>query len=62
MDLVNFKTMDPFMLLSITNQKLRDFYSSLESLCDDLNIDKLELEKILNEKGFEYISSVNQFK
>ena len=27
---------DPIMLLSWVNMKLRDFYPSLESLCEDL--------------------------
>lgn len=62
MDLGNYKSMNPVMLLSIINLKLRDFYSSLKSLCEDLNIDKNELEKVLNENGFEYMDSINQFK
>ena len=31
---------DPFMLFSVVNMKLRDLYSSLDDLCDDMNIDK----------------------
>ena len=31
---------DPAMLLSIVNMKLRDFYPSLDVLCDDLEIEK----------------------
>ena len=27
---------DPIMLLSVVNMKLRDTYSSLDALCDDL--------------------------
>ncbi|MGL5575816.1 MAG: DUF4250 domain-containing protein [Sarcina sp.] len=62
MGLDNYKTMDSFMLLSIINLKLRDYYSNLDSLCEDLNIDKKDLEEVLIEKGFEYIESINQFK
>lgn len=62
MDLSNYKSMDPFMLLSIINLKLRDFYSSLDGLCEDLNINKEELKEILEKSGFEYIESLNQFK
>ena len=40
MDNNKLKTMDPFMLLSIVNMKLRDFYSNLDSYCDDIGIDK----------------------
>jgi hypothetical protein len=31
---------DPVMLLSFVNLKLRDFYPSLDALCDDLDVDK----------------------
>ncbi len=29
---------DPAMLLSAVNMKLRDFYDSLDALCDDLDL------------------------
>ena len=45
---------DPFMLLSWTNMKLRDFYPSLEKLCEDLEIDRNEVENILKQGGYEY--------
>ena len=32
---------DPNILLSVINMKLRDFYSSLDKLCDDLDYDNL---------------------
>ena len=62
MEIGNYKTMDPFMLLSIINLKLRHYYTSLDSLCEDLNIDKKDLEEVLRQNDFEYIESVNQFK
>ena len=31
---------DPVMLLSFVNLKLRDFYSSLDALCEDLDADE----------------------
>ena len=31
---------DPMMLFSVINMKLRDCYASLDSLCDDMNVDK----------------------
>ena len=34
---------DPVMLLSFVNLKLRDYYSSLDAMCDDLDIDKQEI-------------------
>lgn len=52
---------DPFILLSTVNMKLRDFYSSLDALCEDLNVDRVELEKKLNDAGFEYDEKNNKF-
>ncbi len=52
---------DPNILLSVINTKLRDFYSSLEDLCDDLDYSKEEVENILNNNGYFYDSSLNQF-
>ena len=52
---------DPFMLLSWTNMKLRDFYPSLDSLCEDLEIDRNELEERLSSAGFEYNEAQNKF-
>lgn len=52
---------NPTILLSIINMKLRDFYSSLDKLCDDLDEDKEEIIKILDNYGYFYSSSLNQF-
>ena len=52
---------DPIILLSWTNMKLRDFYSSLDELCDDLEIDRKELEDKLNNAGFTYNMELNKF-
>lgn len=45
---------DPAMLMSWINLKLRDFYGNLDELCDDLEIDRNEVETILKQAGFEY--------
>ncbi|MCQ2960255.1 MAG: DUF4250 domain-containing protein [Bacteroidales bacterium] len=52
---------DPFMLMSFINMKLRDFYSSLDMLCDDLQVDKSELLQKLKDAGFEYNEENNKF-
>ena len=52
---------DPFVLFSWVNLKLRDFYPSLDALCDELEIDKEELTKKLSEAGFEYNENANKF-
>lgn len=52
---------DPMMLFSVVNTKLRDEYSSLDALCDDMHVDKKNLEEKLSEAGFEYNESQNKF-
>ena len=42
------------MLMSWINLKLRDFYGGLDELCDDLEIDRNEVEDILKQGGYEY--------
>lgn len=49
------------MLMSWVNMKLRDFYPSLEALCEDLEIDPEELVETLGKAGFEYNSELNKF-
>lgn len=52
---------DPMMLFSVVNMKLRDCYSSLDELCDDMLVDKEELIKRLAVFGFEYDPESNRF-
>ena len=52
---------DPIMLFSVINLKLRDFYTSLDALCEDLNINKEELVATLAAVGFEYDKEHNCF-
>ena len=52
---------DPIMLFSVINLKLRDFYSSLDALCDDMSINKEELVATLAAVGFEYDKEHNCF-
>ena len=52
---------DPAMLMSWANMKLRDCYGSLDELCDDLEIDRNEIESKLNAAGFEYNKELNKF-
>lgn len=58
----DIKEMDPNILVSIINLKLRDYYSSLENLCEDMDIDMNVLENSLEKGGFSYNKEVNQFK
>lgn len=52
---------DPVMLLSFINLKLRDYYTSLESLCDDLDIERAEIEEKLSNIDYHYDKEKNQF-
>ena len=52
---------DPMMLLSWVNMKLRDFYPSLENMCEDLEIDSEDITTKLAEAGFEYNRELNKF-
>lgn len=53
---------DPMMLLSVINMKLRDYYGSLDELCDDLDVERTALERKLHEAGFEYDGHQNRFR
>ncbi len=52
---------DPVMLLSFVNLKLRDFYRSLDVLCDDLDVDKKEIVDKLGAIDYHYDEKRNQF-
>ena len=52
---------DPAMLLSVVNTKLRDFYDSLDALCDDLDVARESVEKVLAGIGYTYDAEKNQF-
>ena len=62
MSLDNYKTMDPFILLSAVNMQLRDEYSSLDDLWKAHDIDKDILVERLKSAGFEYVPEQNQFR
>ena len=52
---------DPIMLMSFINMKLRDIYSSLDDLCEDMDLDRTELEQKLAQAGYEYSTENNKF-
>ena len=52
---------DPAILVSVLNTRLRDFYPSLDSLCDDLEADKTELISRCGMIGYKYSAERNQF-
>lgn len=52
---------DPFILLSVLNTKLRDFYPSLEECCKAEDIDLKSLTEKLKSVGYVYSPDRNQF-
>ncbi|GAB2666437.1 DUF4250 domain-containing protein [Vibrio panuliri] len=63
MDLAKFESMDPIMLMSIVNLKLRDdFAGDLDELVKFFDIDRQALEAKLASAGFEFLAEVGQFR
>ena len=52
---------DPLLCLSVVNTKLRDRYKDLDSLCEDMNVDKHGLIVKLSAIDYEYNLEQNQF-
>ena len=52
---------DPIMLFSFVNMKLRDFYGSLDVMCEELDADRQEIEGSLESAGYHYDAERNQF-
>jgi predicted solute-binding protein len=52
---------DPAMLLSFVNMKLRDNYKSLDEMCDDLELNRSEIEETLKNIDYSYDEEQNRF-
>lgn len=52
---------DPYMLLSVVNMKLRDRFSSLDSLCEDMDANRKEIESVLAAIDYHYDPEQNAF-
>lgn len=53
---------DPILLLSVVNTKLRDYYQSLDALCDDMDVSREVLEEKLGMIDYRYDAEKNQFE
>lgn len=49
------------MLLSFVNLKLRDYYDSLDAMCDDMGISRDEIEEKLAAIDYTYDGTTNSF-
>ena len=58
---MNFLNMDINIAYSMINMKLRDFYSSIDDLCEDMDISKIELLERFEKNGYIYNENTNQF-
>lgn len=61
MDLSKFEAMDPIMLMSIVNMKIRDEFGDLENLVKFYDIDKDKLIEKLANAGFDYFLKQTNF-
>lgn len=52
---------EPNIMLSFVNTKLRDFYVNLEAMCEDLELERTEIEKQLKGIGYTYDEKSNRF-
>ena len=52
---------DPMLLLSVVNTKLRDQYTSLDALCEDMQADREKMETKLQNLDYTYDENTNQF-
>ena len=52
---------DPDILLSFLNMKLRDAYSSVDELCEDMDLSQEDFSKLLADAGLEYFPEGGRF-
>lgn len=52
---------DPMLLLSVVNTKLRDYYGSLDALCEDMHVEKQQIIDTLKGIDYEYDEERHQF-
>jgi hypothetical protein len=62
MDLSRYKDLEPEMLYSLLNSRLRNEYKDLDDLVAAWQIDRSELEAHMAEKGFSYHADIKQFR
>lgn len=52
---------NPMLLLSVVNTKIRDYYHTLDALCEDMDADRDEIINTLKGIDYEYDESRHQF-
>lgn len=62
MNFNEFIDMDSYIALSWINAKLRDEYDSLDSLCDDLEFNRLKIDSKFKDIDYIYDKNINQYR
>lgn len=62
MNLDNWHRMDPHLLYSLVNTRLRNDYADLDDLARSLDLDRAALERRMAEAGYGYVADLNQFR
>ena len=52
---------DPTLPLSVVNTRIRDYYGTLDALCEDLHVEKQMMIDTLKGIDYEYDESRHQF-
>ena len=52
---------DTFILLSTINTWLRDYYDSIDSLCEDKGVERTEIDEKLSQIGYAYDRALNRY-
>lgn len=52
---------DPAMLFSFMNMRLRDYGINLDALCEDLDVERSEIEATLAKIDYHYNEEQNRF-
>ena len=62
MDLTNYRTMDPHLLVGLVNTELRNNAEDLDDLCKTHNLTQDSLRDKLMEEGYHYREDQKQFR
>ncbi|EJP6471525.1 DUF4250 domain-containing protein [Clostridium sp. FAM 1755] len=60
-DKEQIKNMNPYILLSLVNTKLRDEFKNLKDFCETYDLKQDEIENKMKSIEYKYDSEINQF-
>lgn len=62
MNLSNYREMDPSLVYSIVNTRLRDIYPTFTEFIDIEELDETDFLAFMEENGFAYQEELHQFR